>query len=72
MVPTRATKRPTEPKLTTFVRAPPVLPPAEPVGVEVEVVDERTEEGLEREEGGLVEVGVGEGGLTVSEELLPP
>ena len=49
-----------------------MLPPAEPVGVEVEVVDERTEEGLEREEGGLVEVGVGEGGLTVSEELLPP
>jgi len=30
--PTRAAKRPTEPKLTTFVRAPPVPAPAEPVG----------------------------------------
>ena len=40
-----------------------MLLPVEPVGVEMEeeVVEGQTEEGLEREEGGLVEVEVGVG-----------
>ena len=74
-----AAKKPAGPKLMTLLRAPPLLP----VDVEVgeEVVEERTEVRVEREEGDLVEVGVGvvtgvrgrvEVEVTKTNELLPP
>jgi len=79
----RAAKKPAEPKFTALLRAPPLLPVDVEAGEE-EVVEERTELGVEREEEGLVEVvvvvgvvgvvvGVTEGmELTETKELLLP